>query len=68
MRFARTRRRSGGVVRREIHMSDGVSLLLEIQLHSFTNEVLQCTLLDLVIFFDVDGTPDLPFKAGVEQT
>src|SRR5436309_14702100 len=23
---------------------------------------------ELVIFFDVDGTPDLPLKAGVEET
>jgi hypothetical protein len=44
----------------------GQELALEIQRHSFTNEVLQCIFVDPVIFFDVDGTPDLPVKAGVE--
>ena len=41
-------------------------LALEIQRHGFANEVLQCTFVDLVIFFDVNRTPDLPLEAGVE--
>jgi hypothetical protein len=44
----------------------GMWLALEIQRHSFTNEVLQCIFVDFVILFDVDGTPNLPAKAGVE--
>ena len=48
--------------------SGGMFLASEIQRHSFPNEVLQCIFVDLVIFFDVDGTPDLPVKAGVEET
>jgi hypothetical protein len=32
------------------------------------NEVIQGTFVNLVMFFDVDGMPDLPVKAGVEET
>ena len=46
--------------------SSRMLLALQIQRRSLTNEVLQCIFVNLVIFLDVDGTPDLPVKAGVE--
>ena len=46
--------------------SSGMFLALEIQRHSFTNEVLQRISVNLVRFLDVNDTPDLPVKAGVE--
>ena len=42
-------------------------LALLIQRHSFTNQAFQCTLVNGVTFSDVDRTPDVPAKAGVEQ-
>jgi hypothetical protein len=48
------------------YFSSGLFLARSIQRHRFTNEVLQRTFVNRVIFFDVDGMPDLPVKAGVE--
>lgn len=41
---------------------------LEIERHRSADEVLQSRLIDLVAFVDVDGAPDIPVEAGVEQT
>src|SRR3954466_7307200 len=48
--------------------SGGGLLARQVQRHGFTNEVLQCVVVDRVVLLDVDGTPDLPLEAGVEQT
>ena len=34
--------------------------------HSSADEILQCRLIDLVAFVDIDGAPDIPAEAGVE--
>ena len=39
----------------------------EIESHCFPDEFLQRGVVDLVLFPDVDGAPDLPLEAGVEQ-
>src|SRR5438105_1907943 len=39
---------------------------LEIERHCRADEILQGRLIDLVAFVDVDGSPDIPFEAGVE--
>ena len=43
------------------------SFALKIQRQGCSNEVLQRGLVDLVALVDVDGAPDFPIKAGVEQ-
>src|ERR1700758_4261177 len=43
-----------------------LALALEIERHCCVDEILQCRLIDLVAFVDVDGPPDIPFEAGVE--
>src|SRR5437588_4207106 len=43
-------------------------LALEIERHCGADEILQRRLIDLVAFVDVDGAPDIPLEAGVEQT
>ena len=40
----------------------------EIERHCGADEILQCRLIDLVAFVNVDGAPDIPVEAGVEQT
>src|ERR1700691_1685957 len=45
-----------------------LALALEIERHCSADEILQCRLIDLVAFVDVDGAPDIPVEAGVEQT
>src|SRR5215813_14935224 len=42
-------------------------LPLEIQHHRGANEVLEGLLVDLLAFMDVDGAPDIPLEAGVEE-
>ncbi len=44
------------------------ALALEIERHCSADEILQGRLIDLVAFVDVDGAPDIPVEAGVEQT
>jgi hypothetical protein len=41
-------------------------LEIEIERHCSADEILQCRLIDLVAFVDVDGAPDIPVEAGVE--
>src|SRR5437879_2587505 len=48
--------------------SPGPRLALEIERHCSADEVLQGRLIDLVALVDVDGAPDIPVEAGVEQT
>ena len=43
-----------------------LALALEIERHCGADEILQCRLIDLVAFVDVDGTPDITVEAGVE--
>jgi hypothetical protein len=43
-----------------------LALALEIERHCSADEILQCRLIDLVAFVDVDGAPDIPVEAGVE--
>jgi hypothetical protein len=38
----------------------------EIQRHRRADKILQCRLIDLVAFMDVDGAPHIPFEARVE--
>ena len=45
-----------------------LALALEIERHCSTDEILQGRLIDLVAFVDVDGAPDIPVEAGIEQT
>src|SRR6202011_651448 len=45
-----------------------LALALEIERHRSADEILQGRLIDLVAFVDVDGAPDIPVEAGVEQT
>ena len=40
---------------------------LEIERDGCADEILQGRLIDLVAYMDVDGAPDIPFRAGVEQ-
>src|SRR4051812_32120134 len=42
--------------------------ILDIERRCGADEVRQCRLIDLVTFADVDGAPDIPVEAGVEQT
>jgi hypothetical protein len=44
----------------------GFHFALQIERHRSANEVLQCRLINLVAFVDVDGAPDIPLQAGVE--
>ncbi len=46
----------------------GLGFALEIERHCGTDEILQGRLINLVAFVDVDGAPDIPVEAGVEQT
>ncbi len=48
-------------------VSGGSFLALKIQRQGCSNEVLQRGFVDLVALVDVDGAPDFPIKAGVEQ-
>jgi len=43
-----------------------LALALKIERHRSADEILQCRLIDLVAFVDVDGAPDVPLEAGVE--
>src|SRR5215468_827498 len=43
-------------------------LALEIERHGSADEILQGRLINLVAFMDVDGAPDIPVEAGVEET
>jgi hypothetical protein len=43
-----------------------LALALEIERHCSADEILQGRLIDFVAFVDVDGSPDIPVKAGVE--
>src|SRR5580693_2933412 len=45
-----------------------LALALEIDRHGSADKVLQRRLIDLLPFVDVDGAPDIPLEAGVEQT
>jgi len=44
-----------------------LALEMEIERHCSADEILQGCLIDLVAFVDVDGAPDIPIEAGVEQ-
>src|SRR5712691_2610893 len=43
-------------------------LALVIERHCSADEILQGRLIDRVAFVDVDGAPDIPVEAGVEET
>ena len=43
-----------------------LALALEIERHGSADEILQSRLIELVVFVDVDGAPDIPVEAGVE--
>lgn len=58
-------RRTADGLARAAHARELLALL--IQGHSFANQVFQRTLVNGVTFSDVDRTPDVPAKAGVEQ-
>jgi hypothetical protein len=45
----------------------GLVAALEIERHGGADETLQGRLIDLVVFVDVDGAPDIALEAGVEQ-
>ena len=45
-----------------------LALALEIERHCRADEILQGRRIDFVVFVDVDGTPDIPLEAGIEQT
>ena len=40
-----------------------LALALEIERHCSADEILQGRLIDLVVFVDVDGAPDIPVEA-----
>src|SRR5262245_49895810 len=42
-------------------------LTLEVEHHRGADEILQGLLVDLLAFMDVDGAPDIPLEAGVEE-
>jgi len=42
------------------------SLEFKIKRHGSADEVLQCRLIDLLVFVDVDGAPDISVEARVE--
>src|SRR5450755_2513686 len=44
-----------------------LALALEIERHCSADEILQGRLIHLVAVVDVDGAPDIPVEAGVEQ-
>src|SRR5581483_1152182 len=46
----------------------GLVLALKIERHGSADKILQGRLIDLVAFVDIDGAPDIPLEAGVEQT
>src|SRR5690606_39007236 len=46
----------------------GGTLALPVQRNGGTDQVLERGLVDLLPFTDVDGAPDFPLEAGVEQT
>src|SRR5215813_5632907 len=39
---------------------------LKIERHCGADEILQCRLIDLVTFIDVDGAPHIPIEAGIK--
>jgi len=43
-------------------------LAFKIERHCGADEILQCRLIDLVAFVNVDGAPDISLKAGIEET
>ena len=43
-----------------------LGLALEIERHCSADEILQGRLIDLLVFVDIDGAPDIPVEAGVE--
>jgi hypothetical protein len=43
-----------------------LALAREIERHCSADEILQCRLIDLLAFADVNGAPDISFQAGVE--
>src|SRR5262249_37691031 len=45
-----------------------LALEMKIERNSSADEILQSYLIDLFAFADVDGAPDIPIEAGVEQT
>jgi hypothetical protein len=51
-----------------LRLALALALEIEIERHCSADEILQGRLIDLVAFMDVDGTPDIPVEAGVEQT
>jgi hypothetical protein len=44
------------------------ALALEIERHCGAEEILQGRFIDLVAVVNVDGAPDVPVEAGVDQT
>ena len=45
-----------------------VVLSLKIERHRGADKILQCRLINLVIFVDVDGPPDISLKARIEKS
>ena len=58
----------GPLVARSPGLRPGLVLALEIERHRSADEIFQGRLIDLVAFVDVDGAPDVPAEAGIEQT
>ena len=48
--------------------SSGLALAFEIERHGSADEILQSRLIERAAFVDVDGAPDIPVEAGIEQT
>src|SRR5689334_17787810 len=44
-----------------------LALALDIQGDCGTDEIFQCFLIDPVVLVNVDGAPDIPLEAGVEE-
>src|SRR5581483_593773 len=68
LRFALRKLRARKSLRaRKTTLRDMCALALQIERHCSADEVLQCRLIHLFAFVNVDRAPDIPFKAGVEQ-
>src|SRR4051794_20829564 len=67
-RGSKRRRRWGlGVPLRRRSSGLRLALAFYIERHGGADEVLQCRLVEAVIFVNVDGAADVAFEAGVEQ-
>src|SRR5438309_1834096 len=58
----------GPLAARSPGLRPGLAFAREIERHGSADEILQGRLIKLVALVDVDGAPDIPFEAGVEET